>query len=94
MFIPQFLLVPGIVQDEGLRPGPEHPDVLHVYVEVQVSPDQLRVLVLVLLVRVQSPQLGDEDRQVVLDKGITVDEGLKSDDEILIVFVYTLLMVT
>ena len=43
---------------------------------------QLRVLVLVLLVRVQSPQLGDEDRQVVLDEGITVDEGLKSDDEI------------
>ena len=79
MFIPQFLLVPGVVQDEGLRSRPENPNVLHVYVEVQVSPDQLRVLVLVLLVWVQSPQLGDEDRQVVLDDGITVDEGLKKE---------------
>ena len=77
LFIPQLLLVPGVVQDEGLRPRPEHPNVLHVHVEVEVASDKFRVLILILLVGVQGPQLGDEDREIVLDERITVDEGLK-----------------
>ena len=63
LFVPLFLLIPGEVQND-----PHKNNILHVHVEVQVSPDQLRVLVLVLLV---GEQLGDEHRQIVLDEGIT-----------------------
>ena len=77
LLVSQLLLIIGVVEDESLGSRPEHADVLHVHIKVQVSSHQLRVLVLVLLVRVESSQLRDEDGQIVLNQGITVDQRLE-----------------
>ena len=66
-----------VFQEQCFSATPENADILHLDIKVQVAADQLGVFLLVLLVWVESPQLGDEDREIVLDERITVDEGLK-----------------
>lgn len=109
---PQQVLLLVVLGDDGLRGPPESSNIFHLDVKVKVTPDQLGVLGLLILVRKQRSQLQtqinplailnspkyspkknlkdnttikewmkkrylrNEDRQIVLDEWIDVNNGL------------------